>query len=128
MPNQILIADDNVFDLNRVRSLFEEQTEFTICGEAHTGREAVEKSQECHPDLVIMDFSMPGMDGAEAAIKIRENHPNLPIIMLTDYKGKFFEQRVGTSAISLVLSKADEISRVLAFARILLRPVPALGV
>ena len=128
VANQILIVDDSVVALNILRSLFKQQAEFIICGEARSGREAVEKIQECDPDLVIMDFSMPGMNGSEAATKIRQNHPNLPIIMLTDFKGDFLEQQASKSGVTLVLSKADQIDKIFDFARILLRAAPALAV
>jgi DNA-binding NarL/FixJ family response regulator len=128
VPNQILIVDDSVVSLHILRSLFKNQGEFTICGEAQSGREAVKKSQECHPDLIIIDYSMPGMNGSEAATKIRQNHPTLPIIMLTDFKGQFLEQQASKAGITLVLSKADGIDKVFDFVRILLRPATALAV
>ena len=128
MPNQILIVDDSVVSLHILRSLFKNQGEFTICGEAQSGREAVEKIQECHPDLIIIDYSMPGMNGSEAATKIREKHPTPPIIMLTDFKGEFLDQQASKASISVVLSKADNIDKVFDFARILLRPAAALAV
>ena len=125
MRNQILIVADSVLSLNILRSLFKNQGEFTICGEAQSGREAVEKSQECHPDLVIIGFSTPGMNGLKAATKIKLNHPNLPIIMLTDSKDHFLKLNASKAGITLVHAKTDEIDKVFDSARILLRPAPA---
>jgi DNA-binding NarL/FixJ family response regulator len=123
MSNRILIVDDSVAFLHMLRTLFKQHEQFTICGEARSGREAVEKSQECQPDLVVLDFSMPGMNGLETAAKIEQNHPALPMIMLTDFKDPFLKQKAREAGITLVLSKTD-LDRVPDFVRILLRPDP----
>lgn len=121
MSNRILIVDDSVAFLQMLRTLLEKHKQFTICGEARNGREAVEKSQECQPDLVVLDFSMPGMDGLETAAKIQQNHPALPMIMLTDFQDPFLEQKAREAGIAWVISKTN-LDKVPDFVRILLRP------
>lgn len=80
---RILIAEDNEL----VSLTLEEQLKglgYQVIGIAHSGTEAVLLASRLQPDLVIMDFRMPEMDGAEAARRINEEHPT-PIIMLTAY-------------------------------------------
>jgi response regulator NasT len=83
---RILIAEDN--DL--VLLTLEEQLKglgYDVIGLARSGTEAVMLAERLYPDLVIMDFRMPEMDGAEAAARIQRHHP-VPIIMLTAYADK----------------------------------------
>jgi CheY-like chemotaxis protein len=56
-----------------------------VCGDAVDGREAIEKAVKLHPDLVILDFAMPRVNGLEAASQIRELLPGVPIVMFTMY-------------------------------------------
>src|SRR5579863_5298364 len=64
MSHTVLIADDNVFVREALCKFFE-QDEFDVCGEAENGKEAVDKAQELHPDLILLDLSMPVMNGLE---------------------------------------------------------------
>jgi response regulator NasT len=86
MAIRILIAEDN--DL--VLLTLEEQLKglgYTVVGTARSGTEAVTLANRLHPDLVIMDFRMPELDGAEAATRIQNQNPT-PVIMLTAYADK----------------------------------------
>jgi chemotaxis response regulator CheB len=56
-----------------------------VCGDAVDGREAIEKAAKLHPDLVILDFAMPRLNGLEAASRIRNLLPKVPIVMFTMY-------------------------------------------
>jgi two-component system nitrate/nitrite response regulator NarL len=59
-----------------------------VCDEAANGQEAVEKAQESHPDLIILDITMPVMNGLEAARQIRRFSPETPILILTMHKSR----------------------------------------
>ena len=65
MCHTILIADDNRSIRQGLRELFEQEEDFEVCGDVENGREAVEKAQELHPDLILLDLSMPQMSGDE---------------------------------------------------------------
>ena len=80
---RILIADDHDLMRRGVRSLLQSHPGWEICGEAHTGREAVSKAEELKPDVVILDISMPDLNGVEAARRIRTAAPAAEILILS---------------------------------------------
>ena len=82
---RILIADDHEVMRRGVRGLVESQEEWSICGEAIEGNEAISKTRELHPDLLILDVSMPGVSGIEAALQILKDDPNMKILFFTMY-------------------------------------------
>jgi two-component system NarL family sensor kinase len=80
---RILIADDHEVMRRGVRGLVESQEEWSVCGEAIEGNEAINKTRELHPDLLILDISMPGVSGIEAALQILKDDPNMKILFFT---------------------------------------------
>jgi two-component system, NarL family, sensor kinase len=82
---RILIADDHEVMRRGVRGLVESQEEWSVCGEAIEGNEAISKTRELHPDLLILDVSMPGVSGIEAARQILKDDPNMKILFFTMY-------------------------------------------
>jgi DNA-binding NarL/FixJ family response regulator len=82
MPHKILVVDDHEPMRRRIRSLLEAEG-LDVCAEAANGREAIEKTKECMPDLAILDLSMPVMSGLEAIPEMLECAPRLKILILT---------------------------------------------
>jgi PAS domain S-box-containing protein len=80
---RILIADDHEVMRRGVRGLVESQEEWSVCGEAIEGNEAISKTRELQPDLLILDVSMPGMSGIEAALQILKDDPKIKILFFT---------------------------------------------
>jgi DNA-binding NarL/FixJ family response regulator len=80
---RILIADDHQLFRNGVRALLQSHAGWEICGEASTGREAVAKTIELRPDVIILDISMPDLNGADAARRIRMASKNAEILILS---------------------------------------------
>jgi CheY-like chemotaxis protein len=83
MRRRILIADDHEVMRRGVRGLLESHEEWAVCGEAFEGMEAVEKSRELRPDLIIMDINMPGLTGIDAAQQIRRENPAAKILFFS---------------------------------------------
>ncbi|MGH9683496.1 MAG: response regulator [Candidatus Acidiferrales bacterium] len=82
MP-RILIADDSADVRRSLRALIECRGDWEVCGEAVDGAEAVIRAKELHPDLIVLDFSMPVMDGIHAAREIGKIAPDVPILLYT---------------------------------------------
>jgi DNA-binding NarL/FixJ family response regulator len=80
---RILIADDHDLLRRGVKALLQSHPGWEICGEAHTGREAVAKAQELRPDIAILDVSMPDLNGVDAARRIRKESPDTEILILS---------------------------------------------
>jgi two-component system NarL family sensor kinase len=80
---RILIADDHEVMRRGVRGLIESHNEWAVCGEAVEGKEAVKKSRELKPDLVILDINMPGLTGLAAAQQIRRENPAAKILFFS---------------------------------------------
>src|ERR1700734_3045035 len=88
MTTRILIADDHEMVRRGVRSLIESSYRDIQVLEASDGREAVEKTIDSNPDLVILDISMPRLDGFSAAREIRKVSAGIPILFLTFQKAE----------------------------------------
>lgn len=82
---RILIVDDHPILREGLRSLLSSQHDFDIVGEAGDGQEAIESVAKLHPDLVLMDISMPRMDGIAATRKIKGKWPGTKILAFTVY-------------------------------------------
>lgn len=80
---RVLLVDDHALFRKGLAGLLEKKKDFKVVGEAQDGAEAVEKAQQLKPDVVLMDISMPGMDGIAATQKIRRDVPSSKIVMLT---------------------------------------------
>src|SRR6202041_937702 len=80
---RILIADDHDLMRRGVKTLLQSHAGWEICGEAHTGREAVAQAEELKPDIAILDISMPDLNGVDAARRIRKESPNTEILILS---------------------------------------------
>lgn len=80
---RILIADDSLPVRCGLRTLLGLNSDWQVCGEAVDGADAVEKAQQLAPDLILMDFSMPQMDGVQAAQEIAKSGTDIPILLVT---------------------------------------------
>jgi two-component system response regulator NreC len=90
MTIRVLIADDHKIMLAGLRSLLEKQTDFDVVAEAENGRKAVQLAQEKQPDVVVMDVSMPDLNGMEATTQIIESLPGTKVIALSMHSDKRF--------------------------------------
>ncbi len=108
MHNSILIVDDSIVIRRALRLLFESLPGWEVCGEASNGREGIEKAQQLKPDVMVLDMSMPEMDGIAAAKILKATMPALPIIMFTNFaEDQFLKREVLDAGITQVVSKPN---------------------
>jgi DNA-binding NarL/FixJ family response regulator len=104
---------------------FKREADFEVCGEAENGKEAIEKAQELQPDLIIIDLSMPVMNGLDAARMLQRLMPDVPLVMFSEYSNAFSEQEARCVGISALVSKSEHVSVLLDKARSLLYDLAA---
>src|ERR1700682_6050112 len=95
---RILIADDNSQVRRALRNLVEQDEDWKVCGEAIDGGDAVERAKETNPDLIVLDFQMPVLNGLEAAREIAKVAPDVPVLLCTAHMSPALideAQRVG---------------------------------
>jgi DNA-binding NarL/FixJ family response regulator len=106
MPECILIVDDDPNIRKHTRDFFERQTQYSVCGEAVDGLDAIEKARQLHPDLIILDMSMPRMNGLQAARILRQMMKDVPIILFTLHASAIVLSEVQAMGVSSVVSKS----------------------
>lgn len=84
-PIRILVADDHAITRFGIISLLETEVDFTVVGQAEDGEAAIAEAKRTHPDVIIMDLMMPGMDGTEATRRIISNQSDAKILILTTF-------------------------------------------
>ena len=117
MVKSVLIADDHELIRKALCQLFASQTDFEVCAEAENGKEAVEMAQFFRPDLILLDLSMPVMNGIEAACELKQTMPMVPIIVFSEYGDVFSEREAREQGISAVVSKSAQLTVLLERAR-----------
>jgi DNA-binding NarL/FixJ family response regulator len=110
---RILIADDHRVVIEGIKSLLAGQDRFRVIGEAVNGQQAVELTTKLRPDIVIMDISMPGLDGVEATSWIRKAVQDVKIIIYTMHSDQRFILELFRAGISGLVLKEDPTSEVL---------------
>jgi len=104
---RLVLADDHAVLRSGLRMLLESHGEFEVVGEAADGAAAVDMATRLHPDLVLMDISMPGMDGMEATRQIRAAVPDLKILVLTMHDDAgYLREVLAAGASGYILKKA----------------------
>jgi CheY-like chemotaxis protein len=123
MPKSILIADDRESIRKFVRLWLEHRTSFRVCGEAYDGVDAINKAKELKPDLILLDFAMPEMNGVEAAFVLKGEMPDVPIILFTFYDTDTLTNSLASTAgIDVMLAKPDGIRHLVDTVQNLLGP------
>jgi len=106
MPSRILIADDSALLRSALRGLFDGIGDYEIL-EAESGTEAVAKTNECRPNLIILDFAMPGMDGLKVARILQNSLPEIPIVMYTMHYTEQLSAAALAAGAKQVISKSE---------------------
>jgi len=104
---RVLIADDHEVMRRGVRTVVEMQPGWSVCGEAATGREAVELVEKFHPDIVVMDVQMPELNGLEATRQIKKIAPGTEILMFTGLETEELVREVFEAGARSYILKTD---------------------
>ncbi len=120
MAKTILIVDDNAYARQMICETFKVESDFEICGEAENGKAAIDKALKLHPDLIVLDLSMPVMNGLDAARELKERMPSVPIILFTLYVDSFVRDEAVHAGVSDLVSKSKPVSALVTKARSLL--------
>ena len=107
MPFRILIADDHSAVRSVLRALIESHSDWQVCGEAVNGFEAVAKTEELKPDLLVLDMAMPIMDGIRAAREISKSSATIPILMHTMHSSPTLDLEAQKAGVTRVVNKCD---------------------
>jgi DNA-binding NarL/FixJ family response regulator len=116
---RILIADDHEILRNGMRVLLEREPGWVVCGQATTGNDVVAMAIELKPDVILLDISMPGTNGLQAARQIRRSVPS-PIVFMSMYDAPDFEREAINAGASGFVSKADSANKLIEAVRTVL--------
>jgi DNA-binding NarL/FixJ family response regulator len=119
---RILIVDDHAAVRLALTRVIESVDDFEVCGEAENGRVGVERAVRLKPDLIILDLSMPVMDGLQAAREIRELMPAVPILMYTSFTNANLRAEARAAGVSRVAAKPSPPEALVKDLRVLLAP------
>lgn len=107
---RVLVVDDT----DHVRNMLVDMLEldgFEVVGQAASGEDAVQLASETAPDVIVMDFKMPGMDGLSAARAIRETRTSQPIILYTAYLDPTIEAQAKDAGVALCVGKVEGLNQ-----------------
>ena len=117
--HRVLLVDDNATIRKAVRPLFDSHPYFVVCGEAEHGRDALDKAPGLRPDLIVIDLSMPVMNGLEAAPLLIKILPNVWIILFTVHDEPEVQRLSRAAGIHAVVQKSKAATHLVAQAETL---------
>ena len=122
---KVFLVDDSADVRRAVFPLFDSHPKFEVVGEAAHGREAVEKAPSLRPDLIILDLSMPVMNGLEAAPLLIKLLPNVWLILLTAHELPEVQRASEKAGIHAVVLKSNASTHLIPQAEALVYPAPS---
>ncbi len=116
-----MVVDDNPAIRRSLRSILEFNNDWVVCGEAADGRDGIEKARLLAPDLIVLDVSMPVMNGLEAARILHQIMPEVPVILCSLHIDRLLEMEARGAGVTAVFSKAENMQTLISKARELLQ-------
>jgi DNA-binding NarL/FixJ family response regulator len=107
VETRILIVDDSPLVRQRLRDLLQQHPDWRVCGEAANGQDAIARAGELTPDVIVLDFLMPGMNGMQAAREIGKLIPDVPILMFTTHLSRQLVEEARNVGIRGAVAKSD---------------------
>jgi DNA-binding NarL/FixJ family response regulator len=107
VETRIMIVDDSPLVRQRLRDLLQQHPDWEVCGEAANGQDAITRARELNPDVIVLDFLMPGMNGMQAASEIGKVIPDVPILMFTTYLSQQLVEEARNVGIRGAVAKSD---------------------
>jgi len=104
-----VLGDDSIPIRKALKNLLEFQDGWTVVGEADNGKDAIEKVQKLKPDVVILDVSMPVMDGLQAAKHLRETSPDTFLVMFSNYADTQLKHVALSAGVDAVVPKSEPV-------------------
>jgi DNA-binding NarL/FixJ family response regulator len=126
MTVRILIVDDSAPLRKIMHKELDAHTGWAVSGEAENGQQAIEKAEQLKPDLIVLDLSMPIMNGLQAAPALKKILPSTPIVMFTSFHTNFLKDQALKAGIAVVVQKSSSMG-VLVDAIQTLFPEPSSG-
>lgn len=108
---RILLADDQRLMCDGLKSMLEANADFSVIGMAYDGRQAVQLAQKLVPDLVLLDIRMPEMDGVEAVLRLKQELPQVKVVMLTTFNDEdYIMEAMANGADGYLLKDMDTLA------------------
>ncbi len=104
---RILVVDDNPSVRRYLRGVLEQHDNWHVCDEARNGREAVDRYRKIQPDVIVLDFQMPEMNGLDAARAIAQHSPEIPILIVTLYLSRQLSEEAKKAGARGACAKTD---------------------
>jgi DNA-binding NarL/FixJ family response regulator len=104
---RILVVDDNPAVRHYLRAILEQQSAWQVCDEARTGGEALQRVKKSPPDLILLDFQMPDVNGLDVAQQITQIFPEIPILMVTIHLSRQLSEAAKNVGIRGACAKSD---------------------
>jgi DNA-binding NarL/FixJ family response regulator len=118
MALRILIIDDSSEVRYVMRKVFESEPGWLVCGEASNGKEGVELAERIHPNLIILDLSMPVMNGLEVAKILNHSMPTVPLIMFTSFQTESLREQALAAGINKIIQKSGPLTELMSCVRV----------
>ncbi len=107
---KVLLVDDHTIVRQGIKALLDTQEGIEVVGEAEDGREAIEKAKQMAPDVIVIDITMPNLNGIEATLQIKKINPKIKVLVLTVHDNEEYIHRILQAGASGYLLKESAVS------------------